>query len=133
MGYYTQFRLEIKFLSGVTENEREGFTDFIRKELNNLAFGDVSDVLEDGSESYTWYDHEDDMRKISVKYPMAIFVLSGEGEEGGDLWRKYFLAGRMHGGKAKIVYEEFNPKELTKDEASYRIWARQNHVEADDD
>lgn len=132
MGYYTQYRLELGFLSGVTENEKKGFTDLIRQELMNTAHGDVSDILQSGAESYKWYEHEEDMRMISVKYPMAIFTLSGEGEEAGDLWRKYFLAGRMCGGKAKIVYEKFSPRKLKEDEPAYRSWARENNVELDD-
>jgi hypothetical protein len=42
-----------------------------------------------------WYEHEKEMRASSLAHPDHVFQLDGVGEEQGDVWRKYFRAGRM--------------------------------------
>lgn len=42
-----------------------------------------------------WYEHEDDVRTISALFPFALFRLDGNGEEAGDMWRKFFRAGKL--------------------------------------
>ena len=59
-----------------------------------------------------WYEHESDMRIVSKMFPNVLFTLSGEGEENGDIWKKYFLGGKCQVAKAKIEIAPFNPKEL---------------------
>jgi hypothetical protein len=64
------------------------------------------------SDSCKWYEHEDELLQFSTKYPNWLFTLNGEGEEGGDLWKKYFLNGKMQLAKAKIVFDEFDHSKL---------------------
>ena len=59
-----------------------------------------------------WYEHEGDMRAVSTKFPGVLFTLHGKGEEGGDLWRKYFLDGKCQEARAIIKYPAFDPAEL---------------------
>lgn len=59
-----------------------------------------------------WYEHEKDMREISSRYPHIFFTLTGEGEESGDLWKKYFLNGKCQVAKAAIVIAPFDPEKL---------------------
>lgn len=66
----------------------------------------------DTYESCKWYDHEDELRTFSKKYPNWLFTLDGKGEEAGDLWKKYFLNGKVQLAKAKIVFDEFQPSKL---------------------
>ena len=66
----------------------------------------------DCRESCGWYEHEKDMRSFSKKHPKAIFILSGEGKESGDIWKEYYKNGKMQRSKAVITFEEFNPKNL---------------------
>lgn len=102
MGYYTKY--ELRSNPDIIETE-----DF--KEKFNIIAGDgeYDYVL---TEDCKWYEHEENMRAISKLHPETLFMLDGEGEESGDIWRKYFFDGRMQYCEAKIVFEDFNEKEL---------------------
>ena len=50
-----------------------------------------------------WYDHEDVLKILSQKYKQFVFMLGGEGEEQGDVWRKYF-----YNGNVKHIVPEFH-------------------------
>jgi hypothetical protein len=52
-----------------------------------------------------WYNHTDEMLAMSKAFPDVLFTLSGEGEENGDLWKKYYLNGQYQEDKAEIVYK----------------------------
>ena len=65
------------------------------------------------NESCKWYEHEADMREFSKRYPVVLFTLAGEGEEAGDLWKKYFKNGKMQIAKAVITYDDFDAKKLS--------------------
>jgi hypothetical protein len=65
-------------------------------------------------EAHKWYEHEVDMAKLSIAVPDVLFRLSGEGEESGDIWDKYFLNGKMQICNATVVKEPFNAAKLTK-------------------
>lgn len=69
----------------------------------------IADSLED---SCKWYDHEEDMRRLSLKFPDVVFTLNGEGEEAGDVWVKYFRNGKMQVDKIEIKLAAFDPKKL---------------------
>jgi hypothetical protein len=104
MGYYTQFSLEV---SGPTEAYFAARNEEI--EYLSLTVGKFQDGIE---VECKWYDHVDDMKRISSKHPEVLFTLTGEGEEPGDLWVKYFKAGKVQVAKARIDYEDFDPKKL---------------------
>jgi hypothetical protein len=55
-------------------------------------------------DSCKWYDHEDHMITISKRHPTILFVLDGFGEEDGDIWRKYFRAGKKYRSETKISF-----------------------------
>lgn len=44
-------------------------------------------------ETCSWYEHNEHMLALAKRFPAAVLTLSGEGEEGGDLWRKYYKHG----------------------------------------
>ena len=56
-----------------------------------------------------WYDHNDDMLAISRKWPDVLFKLTGEGEESGDLWCAYYLAGKSQKIQGVITYADPDP------------------------
>lgn len=74
-------------------------------------FDSVRDVgryvgVENYEESHKWYDHEDHMNLLSAEFPDWTFVLNGEGEEQGDVWRKRFCNGEMtESKKARLVFD----------------------------
>jgi hypothetical protein len=136
MGYYTRYSLRtIKTERVQKERERlaeerkalESIEDLNIRELALAGFDskfvdpgkyDISNLSPvnpkfnpfDGE--CKWYEHEDDMRRFSKLYPHILFELSGEGEESGDLWKKYFLNGKMQYCKVKMEFEPFDESKL---------------------
>ena len=102
MGYYTKYELD-------TFNEIADFESVYNDLMNFLDSDSCGSPFE---ESCKWYEHEEDMRKFSKKYPKIIFLLKGEGEQSGDIWRKYFKNGKMQECKAKITFDDFNEEKL---------------------
>jgi hypothetical protein len=98
MGYYTRYDLEI--LQGGDSN-----IDY-KKELCNMV--EYEHLFDDDCK---WYEHHEDMKTISKKYPKVLFLLHGDGNEYGDMWRKYYRDGKTTKIEAEIVFKEFD---LTK-------------------
>lgn len=101
MSYDTKFSLKIshEFLS---ETE-------IIKELRESSPAAAFALGESGetADKCSWYNHEDDLRYFSKKYPAVIFVLDGYGDE-KDIWRKYIKDGRVQYVKAEILFPSFD-------------------------
>jgi hypothetical protein len=98
MGYYTNFKLQV--------------TDEFAKNDASLEFyfGSMSDgTLVKNSK---WYEHEEEMKAFSSKYPDILFTLYGDGEEEHDIWCKYFRHGKMQIAYAEIKFEEFDESKL---------------------
>ena len=49
----------------------------------------------------SWYDHEEQMRRVSREWPDTLLTLRGTGEDPGDQWVKYFRNGRMQESRAE--------------------------------
>jgi hypothetical protein len=43
----------------------------------------------------SWYEHEEDLLKISKDYPEVVFIIDGKGEDSGDIWREFYLNGKL--------------------------------------
>jgi hypothetical protein len=106
MGYYTTYHLDIQG-KGIDFDKYEIF-----EEIGIISrYGE--EMFEDGSAyEIKWYSHEEDMTQISKKYPDLLFILNGNGEENGDIWRKHFKNGKTHFSKAKIVFDDFDPEKF---------------------
>lgn len=63
-------------------------------------------------ENSKWYEADKQLAEFSKKYPGWLFILYGEGEEAGDMWKNYYLNGKMQEAIAKITYDEFDEKKL---------------------
>lgn len=99
MGYYTKFDLTTipdDYNAEIYEKEVRSYTDY------SDLFGDA----------IKWYTHQEDMKKLSKKFPEIVFCLSGEGEESGDIWKEYYQNGKIFKTVAKIVFEDFDPEKL---------------------
>lgn len=99
MGYYT--RHELTIIDG-----EDYKIDYEKEIAENTDYS----ILFDGG--IKWYDCEKDMKKFSKKYPNTTFLVDGEGEENGDIWKAYFKNGKMFKTKAIITFEEFDESKL---------------------
>lgn len=99
MGYYTQFSVRVSpDLPEILEAMEEEDGTFY--------------ALDEGADSCKWYEHESDMCELSRRFPDALFELRGEGEESGDIWRKYFKNGRIQRCSAQITFDPFDESKL---------------------
>lgn len=114
MGYHTSYTLKIYCSEGNVNEESD--LELIKqlRESCKEAEWVLNSIGEDnGADDNRWYEHERDMREFSAQYPDFIFALSGKGEEFGDLWTKYFFAGKCQVAKARIHTDAFDLKKLT--------------------
>ena len=114
MGYYTDYKLEIIWPAPNTFEAAQTILDApnLKEALDDPGeFGHcpLSDFMDPFCDSCKWYDHEKDMRAFSLGFPKMTFRLSGEGEENGDTWVKYFKAGKMQELRPEVVWPEFDP------------------------
>lgn len=90
MGYYTDFTVSIAPQS--PENMDEDQFESVLSELTILS--GYSFDPEGNARSIKWYDYEEDMKIFSTLYPNHIFLVEGDGEESGDVWKHYFKNGK---------------------------------------
>lgn len=105
MGYNTTYRLKYEFLA-----HQDRFEKTMLEEMEQ--FDCIRDIIIDGTIDCKWYGHNDDMLRLSERYPMVVFTLSGDGEESGDIWKKYYCAGKVQVARANISFEPFDKTKL---------------------
>ena len=92
MGYLTTFTLNC-YDNRVNSFDISFETDFGKAltaalhEINPYCFEEDFDLKTLSYDSWKWYDHDEDMVKLSLRFPNYAFILEGAGEENGDLWR----------------------------------------------
>jgi hypothetical protein len=113
MGYYTRFKAKVtgpqpllERFKRVAEDSPSTFGTYSIP-LYDLIDGDIS-----GGEQMKWYDWKSDMEEVSSKFPSLLFILDGEGEESGDIWRAYFRDGKSVVQDAVLTYPEIDLDEL---------------------
>lgn len=114
MGYYTSYSLEArskKFLpddlKAITEKLKELHVldyalDDRWTEIKSLELYD--DIFFDGADCVKWYEHDRDMKELSLAFPDVIFCLHGQGEDPGDIWDDYWQNGTNEYCPVEIVY-----------------------------
>lgn len=104
MGYYTRYKLSIHSVESLDEKF------MAERALEDDE--DLGDFYRGNADSCKWYEHEGFMKGFSKNYPRVVFLLEGEGEESGDIWRKYFQNGKMQTERAEIIFGDFDKKKL---------------------
>ena len=135
MGYYTYYELSIdnsqvkgqvekKKQSEIEEIQQSNISDELKKRLikdvekmyetSIVTQNDVVNFLTFNpfDEQCKWYEHTEDMCRLSKEYPNVLFTLTGNGEESEDMWVKYFMNGKVQVENAVITYGKFDPKKL---------------------
>lgn len=108
MGYYTKYSL-----TWTSDNDSPEQDDAIGDAIENHGeFAYAINRDGDSNDSSKRYDHEVDIKAFSLKFPGVLFILSGEGEESGDIWKKYFLDGKMQICKAFLDFPNFDTRLL---------------------
>lgn len=102
MGYYTYYQIEIENVTDADLTKDEHIEQIEKTSGYQGLF----------EETVKWYEHEEQMKEYSKKHPSILFILSGEGEESGDIWKQYFKGGKSQICKAKITFDEFDPNKL---------------------
>lgn len=115
MGYYTTYKMEVKYrdpLTGEISRCNKNVEKKIRKEEIPNYDNPYDEIFENNMSAVKWYDHETDVRNLSAKYPDVLFVLEGEGEGSGDVWKKYFLNGKIQRAPGEITFPDFDFNKL---------------------
>jgi non-canonical (house-cleaning) NTP pyrophosphatase len=93
MGYYTDF-------------------DFSNNEADVIvAIESVSGYGESENGTYSdikWYSWEEHIKAVSFEFPDRIIMISGEGEEQGDVWEAYARNGKLKILKAEVTIPKFD-------------------------
>jgi hypothetical protein len=121
MGYYTNYYISARYLDDSRSSSDLDEMFFSSLELSVNEDDDINwyqrvdnrYALEDG-DGVKWYDHHEELIDVSKHYNDIIFILDGEGEETGDIWRKFYLNGRHHIWTVDIKRPEVNDEILEK-------------------
>ena len=100
MGYYTRYTFDILDAKKIDAT----IYGFLEEELTELTLK-MGQPFED-----KWYWHEKDIAELSLKFKNIVFSLTGYGENDGDIWKKYFLNGKVQYAPAKITIPNVKPK-----------------------
>lgn len=104
MGYYTDFKLTTKPAAEISLDLLETITNY---SWESYGGGEYTP-----GDSIKWYEWTENMKELSLVFPDTLFILEGEGEESGDLWKAYFKNGKSQEIRAEVVFEEFDPEKM---------------------
>lgn len=111
MGYYTDHTLYVKNVESHAQFD-ELVNALQEMEIYDYAVtGNDYDAYKKSvtfycCDSVKWYNHDDDMKRISIQFPDMTFMIEGHGEEFGDLWRCYYKNGEQEFCRGEIFFEE---------------------------
>lgn len=107
MGYYTYYELEVK-KDGMELNDVLASAIYKKAEELDLAFVDVFDENLQSWDTRKWYDHDEDMLRLSEEFPDLLFTLFGDGEESTDFWYADYQNGKTKFRPGEVVYPDFD-------------------------
>ena len=59
-----------------------------------------------------WYEHDEDMKELSLLFPHLLFDLYGDGEDSDDMWHTYYKGGKMQHCPAEITFPVYDESKL---------------------
>lgn len=110
MGYYTDYEISIEKHNSAIDVTDPTFVETVVGHLNEISDYEFDEDLE--ISGVKWYDWESDMRKLSAEFPAVLFIVDGNGEEDGDIWRAYITDGKVQCERARIQFAPFDEKKL---------------------
>lgn len=141
MGYYTDYTLEFEVLDDSENKPLDAFIEecklkeieipeTVQRAINDknkslkdcvinwmqqddsCQYGQMIQFVGGNGECCKWYEHDEEMLRVSMKFPQVLFTLRGEGEEHGDLWVKYYLAGKTQCSNGVVTFDPFDKDKL---------------------
>lgn len=117
MGYYTRFELDVN--TGSHTVQEIALAIFNNKDYISVAFETPEEYLLtdasihetfhlDADDCVKWYHEIEDMLAFSKRFPSATFIVSGEGEEQGDVWEHEYNNGKMRGRKQVFMWSDWS-------------------------
>ena len=113
MGYSTDYSLTVRPVKNETEfNDLKAVLSMEKFNLIYYAFDSGWYTEKDHTayfytyDSVKWYNNRDDMIEISKRFPNMVFMLEGQGELPGDMWKCYFKNGEWEMCEAVIHMPE---------------------------
>lgn len=112
MGYYTCYTLDVKTTDNSAEHSKKFYIiEALRKENENASCALDEEGLTQSDAK--WYDSNEELKEFSKKFPDALLVLDGDGENSDDFWIAYFLNGKTQTCLGRMEYGEFDSAKLT--------------------
>lgn len=113
MGYYTDFDLEVLNSQEFSYEEIIAASYKLCEITNLYDSDDVKEYCKNYSDpfgwlttdSWKWYDCEEDMIKLGKLFPEMCFCLSGNGEDRDDNWRLFIKGDKIERQEARIVFD----------------------------
>lgn len=99
MGYYTSFDLSYD-LTGTPFKPEEIDTEISKMNVLEL-YGGWFGVAK-------WYNHQEDMAYLSMKFPGVLFTLYGNGDDSEDFWYEYYKNGMVQNCPAHITFDDYD-------------------------
>ena len=87
----------------------------VKEEIINNTYlldEDVYDLELGLTDTYKWYDYDEEMLELSKQFPETVFCLYGDGEESMDVWYKYYKNGKSQYCPAKVTFDEYDESKL---------------------
>jgi hypothetical protein len=106
MGTYTNFTLSVEGSGPVYDKLMANQDDVIFSDYD-ISIGEW--LKRSCDRNLKWYDHDKDMVQLSKEWPNVLFILEGQVENGGSIWKAWYRNGKMHKLDAKIVFETIKP------------------------
>ena len=115
MGYYSWFEVtvkrpkKVKTIFEVVKNKLNEFSEYDFDSYSNDDDKDTTTFVP--YDTIKWYDHDEDMTRLSMEFPDMLFMLDGKGED-DERWRTYYKNGKSQSVPVTIVYGKPDMKYL---------------------